>query len=330
MESEKGLSPLSASVLTGLRIFAAVVRRGSYLGAAEELGITQSAVSHRIKQLERELQLRLLWRTTRKLSPTPEGKQLWAATEEALNALEQTITAIRQRHDSGVLTVAVLSSLAIKWLIPRLNGFQSAHPTIKIHISADDALSDLAAGSADVAIRFGSGTYTGYYTQLLTHEDIFPVCSPRWLAGSNRMRSIDELGRYELLYDESGCNDGSGYAWDYWLQSIDKKDVELSTGTAFNRADLVIQAAVAGQGIALGRTLLVADDLADARLVLPFAAHTRAKFSYYLVMRHECRSWPKVQAFAAWLMAAMRASYVQTTALLESGVPSAPYRRTSR
>ena len=310
------INALSASVLTGLRIFAAVVRCGSYLSAAEELGITQSAVSHRIKQLERELQLRLLWRTTRKLSPTPEGQQLYKTTEETLHALEHTITTIRQQQNSGILTVAAVSSFAIKWLIPRLNEFQAAHPTVKIHLSADDALSDLETGHVDVAIRFGHGSYPGYYTQLLSHEDVFPVCSPGWLAKTKP--SIAELDRYELLYDETGCNDGSGYAWDIWLQSSGIKPLSLQTGTAFNRADLVIQAAIAGQGIALGRTLLVADDLVNTRLVLPFTERTRTAFSYYLVMRHECQTWPKVKAFANWLTTAMRASYLQTINVLDT------------
>ncbi len=291
--------------LSGLSWFHAVARCGSFTAAAEVLGVSQSAVSHRIRELERGLGLSLLRRTTRRLALTPDGEQLYASVDRALAGIGQTLADLHARHETGILRVQVLSSLALRWLIPRLPGFHDQHPGLRVHLEADDRLSDLSG--VDVAIRFGTGGQGGEYTRFLVHEDVFPVCSPT--LSMDPSAGVTALADQRQLYDSTGERDGSGFSWRHWFDQTGLAVVEGRERMAFGRADMVLLAAVAGQGVALGRSLLVVDDMAAGRLRAPWGRAVRAGFDYYAVMRPEVRGWPKAANFVDWLAEEMRASY---------------------
>lgn len=287
--------------LNGLRAFEAAARHLSFTRAAEELHVTQAAVSHQIKGLEERLGMRLFRRLNRALMLTDEGQRLFPAVRDAFERLAEAVEGLRARDTAGPLTVSVLPSFAAKWLVPRLSRFQERFPDIDLRITALERLVDLARDDVDVAIRFGSGTWRGVHAEMILADRVTPVCSP---ALAQRLRDPADLAHVTLLHEtmEPMRNFPD---WAAWLQAAGVNGVDVSRGLRFSHTHILLQAAIDGRGVALGQAPLAADDLAAGRLIAPFALSLPVGYAYYLVYLPEAAERPKIKAFREWVLAEM-------------------------
>jgi LysR family glycine cleavage system transcriptional activator len=284
----EALPPLNA-----LRTFEAAARQSSFTRAAQELHVTQTAVSHQMRILEAHLGIRLFLRLPRRLVLTAEGQAYARELGRVFERIGDATAALRAQPRREVLAVTLLPSLAARWLLPRLGRFIAAHPRIDLRILSTERQLDFARESVDVGIRFGYGRYAGLRTEKLMEDECFPVCSPR-LLGKRRRLQVTDLRRYTLLHDDSP--DG----WRRWLRAAGTTAVDPERGHIFTDASMMVQAAVEGDGMAMGRRVLVERELAQKRLVRPFAVSLASDQAYYLVSSEHTADLPRVQAFRAW------------------------------
>ncbi len=285
--------------LNALRVFEAAARHLSFTRAAGELNVTQAAVSHQIKSLEERLGLSLFRRINRGLLLTDEGQTMLVPVSEALDLIAGALERLQSVESTGILTVSVLPSFAAKWLVPRLGRFTAANPDIDIRLSTTLELVDFVRDGVDIAVRYGRGEWPDLKTVKLMAEDIFPVCSPALLNGPNPLRRPQDLINHTLLHDE--VHEGE-VDWRMWLLAAGVVEVDPSRGPGFLDSSMTLQAAIAGEGVALGRSVLVADDLAAGRLVKPFDVSHPAEYFYYTACPSANAERPKVQAFQKWLI----------------------------
>lgn len=293
----KSLPPLNA-----LKVFEAAARHMSFTKAADELHVTPGAVSQQIKTLEDFIGGRLFRRTKRALLLTDAAQASLPILREAFDKLDEAARILTARGDSRRLTVSVAPSLAAKWLVPRLDRFQEKNPEIEVWISADMEVVDFAVDDVDLAIRYGGGTYPGLEVELLMEESILPVCSPRLLQGERPLRTPGDLAHHPLLHDGSPDQEElSSPNWAMWLKAAGVAGVDSKRGAKFNQSSLVIEAAVAGKGVALAKSTIALADLEAGRLVAPFDLTTPSSFSYYLVHPASKSRSAAVKAFKKWL-----------------------------
>ncbi len=283
--------------LNALRAFESAARHLSFTRAAEELNVTQAAISHQVKGLEERLGIALFRRLNRALLLTDAGQAYLPAVHDAFDRIAEATARLTAHDRAGVLTVSVLPSFAAKWLVPRLGGFRHAHPDIDVHIAPSDRLTDFAREDVDLAIRYGKGEWPGLRADRMLTEEIFPVCSPRLLEGPHRLRTPADLRHHTLLHDDMRID------WRLWLLAAGVDGIDASRGPSFTDSSMVIQAAVEGQGVALGRSALAADDLAAGRLVKPFDISLPAAVAYYVVCPEATAGRPKIVAFREWVIA---------------------------
>ncbi|WP_420547048.1 transcriptional regulator GcvA [Curvivirga sp.] len=290
----KRLPPLNT-----LKAFEASARHLSFTKAADELFVTQAAVSHQIKTLEQSLGVPLFKRMNRALMLTEEGQIFLPAVREALKTIRDAVEKLHEQDSTGTLTVSCMPSFAATWMVPRLGRFHAKHPDIDLRISANFELTDFEREDVDVAVRWGDGReYPGLTSVHFMTEDIFPVCSPKLLEeGEHPLRQPSDLYFHTLLHDEMQTD------WRMWLKAAGVADyVDASHGMSFNYSDLVLQAAIDGQGVALGRSFLAKDALKRGLLVKPFELTLPGDFAYYFVCPENNFHRAKVQAFHDWLM----------------------------
>jgi LysR family glycine cleavage system transcriptional activator len=280
--------------LSSLRAFEAAARHLSFTRAAAELHVTQAAVSHQVKALEDWLGLKLFRRQNRNVFLTEAGQAYLPAVREAFDGLADATRRLRQRDGEGKLTVTVTLSFAAKWLMPRLGRFRRLHPDIEFRIDATDRNVDLAREEVDVGLRYGSGSWPGLAARRLLNEELFPVCSPALAAALKRP---EDLAKHTLLHDDMRQD------WRMWLLAAGVRGVDPTRGPAFSSSAMCVQAAIDGEGVALGRSALVAADLAAGRLVRPFAVNLPTEFAYYVVYTPQAGELPRVKAFVDWLAA---------------------------
>lgn len=293
----KSLPPLNA-----LKVFEAAARHMSFTKAADELHVTPGAVSQQIKALEDYIGGRLFRRTKRALLLTDAAQASLPILREAFDKLEEASRILTARGDSKRLTVSVAPSLAAKWLVPRLDRFHERMPEVEVWISADMEVVDFAVDDIDLAIRYGAGRYPGLEVELLMEEQILPVCSPRLLTGEHPLRAPHDLEHHPLLHDGSPEQEDLGATnWAMWLKAAGVVHVDAKRGAKFNQSSLVIEAAVAGKGVALAKSTIALADLEAGRLVAPFDLTTPSNFSYYLVHPASKSRNAGVKAFKKWL-----------------------------
>ena len=280
---------------TGLRTFETSARLLNFTRAAEELNLTQGAISHQIRELEEILGVRLFDRRHRGLALTDAGRTYLAHAREALESLRAGADALDQRD--AVLTVTVSPNFANKWLVPRLGNFTAAHPEIDLRISASRRHTDFAADGIDLAIRHGIGDWPHLAVQRLCPEEIFPVCGPALLTPGALLERPSDLRRHTLLHDR----DRTG--WRQWLVTFGVPADIADQGPVFSDTSLAIDAAVAGQGVALARSALAIHDLEGGRLVRPMAEFVPAAFAYWIVCPKASANEGKIAAFRDWLVA---------------------------
>ncbi|WP_085588912.1 transcriptional regulator GcvA [Thalassospira sp. MCCC 1A01428] len=288
--------------LQALRAFDAAARHLNFTRAAEELFVTQGAVSQQIRQLEEYLGFRLFFRLPRRLQLTDEGERLARATSEGFTRIAGEIESLLAVEEAGVVTVSVLQSFAVKWLIPRLGHFRAEHPDIDVRIHADDRLVDFRTEGIDLAVRFGRGHYPNLHTERLMRDEVFPVCSPDYLANSPILHVPQDIAGHQLLHDATSDPSLPRAAdWQFWLDGVGVTGIDLRRGLRFNSGDMVIQAALMGQGVGVARTSLAAQDLKAGLLVRPFPQKVVSSYAYYVTCPEENLNRPRVMAFIRWL-----------------------------
>ena len=283
--------------LNAVRAFEAAARHLSFTRAADELNVTQAAVSHQVKALEERLGVQLFRRLNRGLLLTDAGGLYLRELEDILDRLEQATERLRSSEAAGLLTVSTGTSFAAKWLVPRLQRFRERRPDIDVRIDADDALTDFRRDNVDIAIRYGRGTYPGLSSTPLLQDIVFPVCSPKLLDGAHRLQEPEDLKHHTLLHDVDVVED-----WRSWLHAAGLGDIDASRGPRFSHSAMLIEAAIAGQGVALARRSMVGQDLREGRLVQPFSLSLKSEFSYWVVSPESTSGKPKIADFRAWLL----------------------------
>jgi LysR family glycine cleavage system transcriptional activator len=282
--------------LTALRVFEAAARHLSFTRAAQELNVTQAAVSHQVKALEDWLGLKLFHRLNRSLLLTDAGQAYLPTVREGFERLIEGTDRLHRRDRGGTLTVTAVASFVAKWLVPRLGRFQARYPEIDVRISTEVRMVDFTREEFDMGIRYGGGSWPGLRIDHLMAEDVFPVCSPDLLVGPHPLTEPADLRHHTLLHDEMRED------WRMWLLAAGVQGVDPTRGPGFSQSSTVIQAAIQGLGVALGRSVLVADDLAAGRLVRPFEFSLPTRYGYYVVCAPTAADRPKVAAFRDWLL----------------------------
>ena len=282
-----------------LRAYEAVVRHSGFSAAADELGVSQSAISQHVKTLEEWLGLELLVRGARKSRPTREGELLAIAISEGLGRISEVCTQLRDKtRNDRTIVISCLPGFAFNWLFSRLLRFDLAHPELSISVATDTGELPFSGADADIGIRYGIGNFPGLQADLLMKERLFPVCAPSFLP---KLKTIDDLSKHTLLVDENLQHGTSSPTWAYWARECGVTLPPRLKTRQFGQSNMVVQAAVEGLGIALGREPLVIDALSDGRLVRPFADVAQSPLSYWLVRRGETQESQKVSVFLDWI-----------------------------
>ena len=290
------LPPLNAP-----RAFETAARHMSISQAANELRVTPAAISHQIRILEDHVGLPLFIRNVRGLALTDAGSAGLRDLREGFARLGAAMDAIDSLGEAGVLSISVAPSFAAKWLLPRLDSFQSAHPEIDVHVSASMELANFVKDSVDLAIRYGAGRYSDVSVERLLTESVIPVCNPDFLKRHGPFTTPADLVEATLLHDDSPDNDPSCPNWEMWLTAAGARHIDAARGPRFNQSSLVIEAAMLGRGVALAKTALAARDLRHGRLVQPFASAVKLDFAYFVVAPRSKLNLPKVSHFLHWL-----------------------------
>ncbi len=281
--------------LNALRAFESAARNLSFTKAAEELNVTQAAISHQVKGLEDWFGIPLFRRMNRALLLTDAGQMLLPSVSEGFDRLAAGVMSLDRWGEEGVLEVTTLDSFASIWLVPRLGKFRALHPDIDVRVTISDHVMDLGLRGIDVGIRYGKGSWPNVEVTPFMDEELFPVCSPGFLT-QHRLSDPADLCNVTLLHDDMPVD------WEDWLAAAGYPDVPSVRGPGFTHSNLVLISATAGEGVALGRSVLVAEDLKAGRLVKPFDFSLPAGDSYYIITPKGVPDPPKVTAFKAWLI----------------------------
>ncbi|WP_236188729.1 transcriptional regulator GcvA [Pseudomonas paraglycinae] len=293
--------------LNGLRAFECAARHMSFTRAAEELNVTQTAISHQIRRLEDELGVRLFMRLKDGLALTEEGNAYLPGIRSAFLELRYSTEKLLESSHNSVLTISTLVSVASKWLLPRLPSFREAHPEIDVRISASTEWVDFRKGGIDAAIRYGDGNWPGLRADWLMADEIFPVCSPRLLNGDKPLNTPVDLAHHPLL-QVSGVTAND---WNDWLHAAGQPPLTAKgPRLTFDLAMMAVQAAIDGQGVCIGRSTYVDDDLRAGRLVAPFDLRLKSASGFYLVTPHDQAESKKIVAFRGWLSQVLAKPFV--------------------
>ena len=286
-----------------LRGFEAAGRRLSFTLAAEELFLTQSALSRQVKALEEALGVPLFERRHRALALTRDGAAFHRIVTDKLRELAAAAEALQAPQGRPGLTVSTTVSFASLWLIPRLPAFRAAHPAIEVYVSADDRMVDLAMGDVDIAIRYLAHPRAPEGATFLFGERFMPVASPSLIKRGPKIRTPGDLARHVLLHLDDPEGRVPWINWSAWLAANGAADVKPAGSLRFSLYDQVIQATIDGQGVALGRVPLISGALERGQLVAPFGTRYDAPRGYYAVPAPHAVAQPEVVAFVEWLRA---------------------------
>ncbi|QFY41620.1 transcriptional regulator GcvA [Candidatus Methylospira mobilis] len=307
--------------LNALRAFESAARHLSFKKAAEELHVTPAAISHQIKALEDNLDIRLFHRGSRTLALTPVGQVALGKLHAGFNQLAEAVEDMRSYDNDPIFTVSVTPSFANKWLMPRLHRFVAKHPDIEVRITAstklvdnksmtllqDKELVDVELGSIDIAIRFGSGQFPGFRVEKLFPATVLPLCSPKLMEDTHPLRNPSDLVHHTLLHVDPIYRFEHQSYWEIWLEAAGLQGkIDPVRGMHFNHAYLALEAAIDGLGVALTQSILAASDIATGRLVAPFRQELSMDFTYYLIYTEATAQRPSLIAFRQWLFDEIR------------------------
>lgn len=324
--------------LAALRAFEAAARHGSFKEAAAELHVTPAAISQQIKLLEEYLDVVLFNRLARGIQATDTALAMLPRLREGFECLAAAVEASRSTNLCGALTLTAPPSFAVRWLVPRLQGFQLAHPECELTVASSLAMIDrraaLAAQGGEeidprsdetyISIRFGHGRYPGNVVTRVFAPDYAPACSPRLIAEGRPLVAPADLRRHVLIHDETVPDLEDRPSWVTWLRLADVDGVDATRGPRFNSQALAIEAAIAGQGVVLVPKVLISADVAAGRLIVPFDLSVPSRYAYYLVTPQAVSARPAVRAFHDWLMYAVAADPVAGGGALPAGAVFPP------
>lgn len=280
--------------LSALRPFEAAARLESFSRAAEELALTHGAVSHQVRALEEHVGAPLFARHGKRVALTPAGRAYAERVRSALEEIAHASEQLRQRRDDR-LTVSVLPSFASRWLMPRLIRFMDANPKVEVNVIASTVLANFREDEIDVAIRFGVGPWPPHACEVFLEDEYFVVASPA-LAAKAHLKAPRDLLKARIIREDR----------DYWKQWFDAAGVPIeearaARGPLFNDSTYALQAAARGEGIALARRSIVAEDLERGVLKRLFELRVPSRERYWFVCPKETVDTPKVKAFKAWV-----------------------------
>ncbi len=298
--------------LNALRAFEASARQLSFTRAAEELFVTQAAISHQIKALEEHLGIKLFMRKNRSLLLTDEGQSYYLDIKDIFNSIYDATERLLARGAKGAITVSSQASFAIQWLVPRLTAFNALHPEIDVRIKAVDQAENSLTEDVDVAIYYGRGRWPNIHADKLHTEYLIPVCSPLLLQenslnGKPALITLDDLAQHTLLHDTSRRD------WKRWFKQVGVRGGNVNHGPIFSHSAMVVQAALHGQGVALAYSVLAKPDIDSGRLVCPFNDVLISKNSYFIVCRESQKELGKIEAFRQWMLGMVESEQEQIT-----------------
>jgi LysR family transcriptional regulator, glycine cleavage system transcriptional activator len=280
--------------------FEAAARHLSFTKAGEELFLTQSAVSRQIKDLEEQLGVELFHRRHRALALTEAGQQFYAAAAQVLTTMRTATSRLRAQAGRKTLSVTTTNSFAALWLIPRLAGFTRTHPDVEVRITAETRVQDLERDGLDIAIRHGPASLAGPHAIRLFGERVFPVCSPKLLK-KLPLREPADLKHHCLLVYSDPDGRHPWLHWKTWLEVAGIADLRPAGTLSFSGYEQIIPAAVAGHGVALGRSPLLKDLLAAKELVAPFKGSADPARSYFAIVSRNAAGRAEAVDFVEWL-----------------------------
>ncbi|AIB12505.1 LysR family transcriptional regulator [Azospirillum argentinense] len=290
--------------IKALQAFEAAARLGSFATAAEDLGLTPSAISHQVKILEEQLGLRLFHRVHRSVALTDDGR---AYAAEIIAAFARIDTATRNVTTTGsgttILTVRSMPSFAAQWLMPRLGRVKEIHPAIDIRLRASVSPIDLTTGAVDVDIRYNPGPPpAGCVLELFPDDVIAPMCSPALANGLNPIRKPSDISRHILIHSEINI-----VGWRDWANRHRGVELDMERGLRFDRSFMAINAAANGMGVCLDSLLLARQELLSGRLIVPFPTRGLRAQGHGFVTLKSTANLPKIRLFREWLFSELEA-----------------------
>ncbi|MFN3320406.1 MAG: LysR substrate-binding domain-containing protein [Allorhizobium sp.] len=286
--------------MTALTAFEAAARLASFTKAAEELGVTQAAVSRQIRALEEDFGFPLFNRLHRKVTLTAQGRSLAAAASNAFNLIAETASELRQEINGDDLTISATVAFSHFWLLPRISEFSRRHPETTLRIVSQDAMPALDQGDVDVAIRFGNGNWPTGHAEKLFDDLVFPVCSPEFAQSLGPDLSPSGLIRQPLISNEA--DDPMWIGWNAWLSNFGVSTTGKLKGMRCSFYTEAIYATLNGQGISLGWNRLVGDLLDQKRLIRLGEASVTPDGAYYVVVPANRKQSRALQHFLDWLL----------------------------
>lgn len=281
-----------------IRAFESAARHLSFTHAAEELSLTQAAISHQIKGLENHLGSRLFIRLPRGLSLTDAGLAYLPAVHESVERLKAATQELFSQEDSKLLTVKVNMVFFMTWMAPRMSRFIAQHPNINLRITSNIWQDNReSSADSDMEIRYGHGKWREMQADRLTWDELFPVCSPAYLKANPPLATPDDLANHTLLH-VIGYEEG----WGYWLSQIKHNYFEIDQRFQFDSLVSALEMAVVGEGLALGRTSLVEGMIKSGKLVIPLEQKVRTAEAFHLVYSNSKLKSPQAAAFGQWLL----------------------------
>lgn len=287
-----------------MRAFEAAARNGGFQAAGAELNVSANAVGRLVKVLEDWLGASLFRRLPRGVVLTEAGRSYLARIGVLLDQLAEATADLQRSETSSILTISAMPSFVSRWLVPRLGHLTERYPELDVRLLASVPLTDFSREEVDVAVRLGAGQYEGLRSELLLREDFYPVCSPALQSQKPRLREPADLARHVLLHDEWEHRIPDQLDWARWLATVGVDGIDAQRGLRFSFSQMTLQAAAAGQGIALASSALIGDDLATGRLVRPFGdLSVRGPYGFYVVCPSAAADRDKVVAFREWALA---------------------------
>ena len=304
--------------IAALRALEAAARHLSYTRAAEELHVTQSAISHQIRHAEELWGFKLFEKRGRQVVLTEAGHALVPVIRDFIRRITSTVQDLSEKENAQAgLRVTLLQSFAFKWLVPRLGHFSSQHPEIDIWISTTDELFEFDPDSADLGIRLGYGNSDALHEELMLKEYVFPVCSPFFLKEHGAPQHPKDLLEWPLLRRQAV---DILPRWRDWFRDAGMDVPSVPSGTKFPQTSLALQAAIDHQGVALARSAHVLDDVKAGRLVILFPeVVSKSALSYFLACAPGRQDEPEIAMFREWLMKECAKSQQEFDALLSTG-----------
>lgn len=297
-KSPKGYRRIIPS-MTALVEFEAVARLGSFTNAASELGVSQAAVSRQVKFLEETLGVKLFHRLHRSISLTGDGESLYLVVAESMQKIAGVFDRLSTGSEQQELVLACTAAFSQLRLVPRLANLKRLQPNLKLRLTDPMFMADLRHNEVDVAVRFGDGSWTDGTATYLFNEEVFPVCSPRWLEQKGAPETLEDLARMPLIASDSTSEGWMG--WETWFSAVGHRPGRLSYALRCSIYSDAVLAARCGQGVALGWGRLVTDFLASGELVRIHTASCKPSDSYYIVVPHGRSITSSITGLVEWL-----------------------------